>query len=240
MKSEPATTDCPAPSKVWDAATRLFHWSIVLLVLLLWYTGEFGGLDIITTLPILGEIYLTNMDVHAYAGQSVFVLVVFRILWGIWGSTTSRFRHFVYAPATVMAEAYDLLRGKVNRSVGHSPLGGLMVIALLVFLLLQSVTGLFSADDLFFEGLLTGLVEDETVETMSALHHQSFSYFQVFILLHIGAIIYYLVRGNNLISAMISGKKKITGQQSLSFSPWWLALVSFLIALGTLTLLLNL
>lgn len=231
---EPPASGTPDTTKVWDSSVRLFHWSIVLLVLLLWYSGEFGGLDITTAIPGYGDVYLTNMDVHALAGQSVFVLVVFRILWGVWGSTTARFAHFLQSPVKVSAEAYDLIRGKVNSGVGHNPLGGLMVVALLLLLAFQSITGMFSADDLFYEGPLTGLVSDETVEQMSGLHHLSFSFFQVFIILHIVAIFYYLLRGNNLISAMISGRKKSGHSEQLTFSPWWLALASFLMALGLL------
>ena len=230
-------SDTPDRSKVWDLSVRLFHWSIVMLVLLLWYTGEFGGLDIITTLPVYGDLYLSNMDVHAIAGQSVFVLVVFRILWGVWGSTTARFAHFVRSPAKVLAEAYELLSGKVSSSVGHNPLGGLMVVALLLLLAFQSITGMFSADDLFYEGPLTGLVDEQTIDKMSSLHHLSFSFLQVFIILHIVAIFYYLLRGNNLIRAMISGKKKSGHTEQLTFSPWWLAVASFLTALGLLLLL---
>ncbi len=232
--SESCSAGAPISNKVWDAPVRFFHWSIVLLVLLLWYTGEFGGLSITASLPGYGDIFLTNMDIHAIAGQSVFVLVVFRILWGVWGSTTARFAHFVQPPAKVVAEARDLLRGKVNNTVGHNPLGGLMVLALLLLLLFQSVTGMFSADDLFYEGPLTGLVDDETVEQMSGLHHLSFSFLQALIALHIGAVVYYLLRGNNLIGAMISGRKKTGHQEKLTFSPWWLAKLSFLAALGLL------
>ena len=118
--------------RVWDLPTRLFHWSLLVLVVVLWATGEFGGFDISTSVPGFGDVYLANMDIHAMAGQGVFVLVIFRLLWGVWGSTTAQFRHFVRGPGAVMAEARAAIRGRDRDMAGHNPLGALMVLALLL------------------------------------------------------------------------------------------------------------
>ena len=229
--------DPDVPGRVWDAPVRLFHWLLVLLVAVLWVTGEFGGINVSASLPLAGDVYLSNMDVHALAGQGVFVLVVFRILWGLWGSTTARFSHFVRRPGVVLAELWALLRGHLGRAVGHNPLGGMMVIFLLLLLLFQALSGMFSADDLFYEGPLTHLVDEDTVELASALHHQSFTVLQLLIIVHILAILYYLGRGQNLIGSMITGRKKPAPPAALAFSPWWLALVTLGLASGFLALL---
>lgn len=228
--------------RVWDLPVRLFHWSLVLLVLLLWLTGEFGGMDFTVNLPFKGETYFSNMDIHALAGQGVLVLLVFRLLWGIWGSTTARFTHFVHRPSTVLAKFSELIKGRLVASVGHNPLGGAMVVLLLLLLIAQSLTGLFSADDLFFEGPLAHLVSGKTVETISDIHHLIFSALEVLIILHILAIIYYRLRGHNLVAAMFSGRKNTDSAAGLEFSalkfaPAWLALASIIIALGVLLVL---
>lgn len=190
---------------VWDLPTRLFHWLLVLAIALLWYSGEFGGLDI--TLEYGDGWYWSNMDVHAFLGQCVLVLLIFRLLWGLFGSTTSRFRHFVYGAGTVLRETGQLLRGRVPGATGHTPLGGWMIVALIALLLLQGVSGLFAHDDLFFSGPLNQWVDDDTADFFTTIHHRVFAILQILILLHIAAVFYYLIRGNNLIAAMITGKK---------------------------------
>ena len=220
--------------KVWDVPVRLFHWSLVILVLVLWLSGEFGGFDIAFSAPWGGDVYLSNMDVHSLAGQGVFVLVVFRLLWGLWGSTTARFGHFIHHPVAVAGELMSLLKGRVQDSVGHNPLGGLMVLALLLVLLGQSVSGLFAADDLFFEGPLAHLVSDDAIDSATDLHHLFFSFLQVLVVLHIAAVFYYLLRRKNLIKPMVTGSKGHPVEESLSFSPWWLAALSLVIAAGLL------
>lgn len=227
--------------RVWDLPVRLFHWSLVILVALLWATGEFGGFDLTFSLPGKGSVYLSNMDVHELLGQGVLTLVVFRILWGVWGSATARFAGFVRGPAQVLGEIRSLMHGQVPETHGHNPLGALMVVAVLATLLFQGVTGLFSADDLFFEGPLANLVSDDTSEFLTGLHHQSFSLLQILIVLHIGAVLYYLVRGRNLIAPMVTGKKAATDDNpEITFAPLWRAVISFGIALGAVYFLVNL
>ncbi|MFA5631878.1 MAG: cytochrome b/b6 domain-containing protein [Porticoccaceae bacterium] len=219
--------------QVWDLPVRVFHWALVVLVTLLWLTGEFGGFDISGEYPLVGYLYLSNMDVHALLGQGVLVLVVFRILWGLFGSSTARFSGFVRGPATVFRELRALLRGDVPESLGHNPLGALMVLALLALLGFQAVSGLFAQDDLFFSGPLAATVSSDTSKTLTSLHKQSFSVLQVLILLHVVAVLYYLVRGRNLISAMFSGTKKHHGDTAqVTMAPWWRALICFGASLG--------
>lgn len=226
-----------ASKPVWDFQTRLFHWLLVSLVVLLWISGEFGGLDISGTLPGVGQFYYSNMDIHALAGQGVFVLIIFRLLWGIWGSTTSRFSHFVYRPKAILNEAILLLKGQTPETTGHNPLGGLMVIVLIVVLLAQSLSGLFASDDLFFEAPLAGLVSSDTSKAITGWHHDLFGILQGLIILHIAAVFYYLVRGKNLIKAMITGRNPTVDSQGLSIKPLWLGAVSLILATTVLLLL---
>jgi cytochrome b len=222
---------------VWDLPTRLFHWTLVALVTLLWVTGEFGGLDLNLDLPLVGQTYLSNMDVHALAGQGVFILILFRLLWGIWGSTTSRFSHFVKSPKAIAIEASELVRGRVPESTGHNPLGGAMVVALILLLLAQSLSGLFSSDDLFYEAPLASLVSSDTSDMVTGWHSRLFGILEILILIHIAAIGYYLLRGKNLISAMITGRKTSADSQPLSIKPLWLGAIGLAISIGILLIL---
>ena len=105
---------------VWDVATRLFHWLLVLSVVICLLTGEDEGLI---------------FAIHAYAGFVVLMLLLFRAGWGIIGSQHSRFADFVYSWPETWRYALSFLRFKPQRYVGHNPLGGWMVIAMLVVLM---------------------------------------------------------------------------------------------------------
>lgn len=237
-----------SPQRVWDLPVRLFHWALVILVTLLWISGEFGGLDITLPVPeaLFGRtsLYLTNMDIHALLGQAVLVLVLFRILWGFWGSTTARFSSFLRGAPRIKAEVCELAKGRVPETRGHNPVGALMVVALLALLLAQGLTGLFSADDFFFEGPLVHLVSSSTSAALSERHEQFFSLLQVLILIHIAAVLYYLCRGRNLIGAMITGKKhgSLLGEEGepLVFASWWRGVISFAVAAVAIYFLVNL
>jgi cytochrome b len=135
--------------KVWDLPVRLFHWLIVLLLVFQVVTGQIGG---------------SLMEWHAYSGYAILVLIVFRILWGFAGSTHARFASFLAGPAATYRFALRLFSREAVPQVGHNPLGGWMVIALIVSLALQAASGLFAYDGAGAEGPLASLVSFESLE----------------------------------------------------------------------------
>ncbi len=137
------------PIIVWDLPTRLFHWTLVVLILLQYLSGEFG---------------LLPMEWHYWLGYATLALVVFRVLWGFCGSRTSRFAAFVRGPATVARYAIDSLHGRAAHVVGHNPLGGWSVLLMLASVLVQSVSGLFASDDLVESGPFAARVSDATMQ----------------------------------------------------------------------------
>ena len=191
--------------RVWDRATRLFHWTLVGLIIGLFLTGKIGGFDIQASSM---NLFITNMDLHMAFGTCVLVLLVFRLLWGITGSSTAQFKNFVQGPRAVFEYIRTLLTGRLPRFVGHNPAGALMVLALLGGLFLQASSGLFSNDDLFFEGPLFPYVSKETSDTLTAPSTTAFLIFLVSSLRpHIAAALFYRIRGENLITPMITGHK---------------------------------
>lgn len=187
--ADPTITEPERPAarvRVWDRPVRIVHWLIVLLVPFSWWTAE-----------------EEMVDWHYRSGMALLGLVVFRTVWGVIGSSTARFAGFVRGPRTVL----DHLRGRREFVLGHNPLGALSVLALLVMLAIQIGLGLFSADE---DGLLSGplshLVSEGTVETVTELHGASFELLKWLILLHVAAILFYLlVRRKNLVGPMVSG-----------------------------------
>jgi cytochrome b len=200
---------------VWDLPTRLFHWTLVALLALSWWSAENDELEI-----------------HLYSGYAVLTLLLFRILWGLFGSSTARFRNFLRGPAAVLAYLRD---AKGWRAIGHTPIGALSVVALLGLIALQVGTGLFNSDDDGLnEGPLAPLVSSNLSETAHDLHETLFNILLVFVGLHVAAILFYrLVLGKKLLGPMISGKAALDpGVEPMRPARGWLAIVCLFAALA--------
>lgn len=204
---------------VWDIAVRSFHWLLVALLALSWYTGETGGLD--------------EMTWHMWSGSAVLALVLFRIVWGLVGSTSARFSHFLYAPGEVVRYAIGLARGAPPHYPGHTPLGGWMIVLMLICLLLQAATGLFANDDIVTEGPLAAWVSKETSDWLTALHEWNFEVLLVLAGVHVAAVLFYvIVLRQNLVRAMFTGRKRLRDDQSPSALRFTHPAVALLIAIG--------
>jgi cytochrome b len=110
---------------VWDPLVRLFHWSLVFSFIVAYVTGEDG-----------------EDPAHVYSSYIIMGLIVFRIIWGLIGSKHARFGDFVTSPVTALSHGKDMLAGKAKHYLGHNPLGGWMILALLLSLGITTVTGL--------------------------------------------------------------------------------------------------
>jgi cytochrome b len=201
--------------RVWDLPTRAFHWTLAVLVALQYATGEFHFLD---------------MGWHFRFGYATLALIVFRVLWGFFGSQTSRFSDFLRGPAAVWR--YVRLLSSANPPVrpGHNALGGWSVIALLASVSVQAVSGLFASDEIDTDGPFAARVSDVTVKLMTRVHHWNENVLLILVCLHIAAALLYLVvKRDDLITPMWSGRKRLAQAQSLQFSSTWRALAIFAI-----------
>jgi Ni,Fe-hydrogenase I cytochrome b subunit len=104
---------------VWDLPTRLFHWLLVIFVIISFVTGNIGG---------------NAMQHHEWSGFMILTLLLFRLVWGFVGSRESRFMTFIRGPSAVISYARILLRRRSVHYLGHNPLGGWSIIALLLTL----------------------------------------------------------------------------------------------------------
>ena len=191
--------------KVWDGVTRLFHWALVICIFGAWVTIE--------------NRWITA---HEIFGLVLLGLVIFRICWGFIGSTTARFRHFVTKPSTAINYLKASLRSESDNFTGHNPSGGWMVLALLAILLFQSLSGLYANNDLGFTGSLADTISKEFSDQVTQWHAISFNFIMLAIWLHLVAVFFYvLVKKDNLVKAMLTGKKNqnnIGHHQDLQFS----------------------
>jgi cytochrome b len=180
---------------VWDVPVRLFHWALVILMVALYITADV--LD--------GAI-----ELHAIFGRVVIILVLFRIVWGFVGSSYARFSQFTRGPGAVLTYARSLLSNKYEFVIGHNPLGGWMVLVLLATSLIQALLGLFTNDDILFEGPFAYLVSKDTSDYITGLHSYLFYGLLALVAMHIAAVIWHkLFKGEDLLSAMFSGYKEV-------------------------------
>jgi cytochrome b len=183
--------------QVWDLPLRLFHWVLVLLVVLQVVTARIGG---------------NALEYHALGGYAILSLVLFRIAWGFLGGTHARFADFVRGPATALAQAKALMSNSAVVHRGHNPLGGWSVLAMLASLLIQASTGLFANDDVMMEGPLVKHVSGRFSEIATAAHDINAIVLLALISLHVLAVLFYLLgKKQNLIVPMLSGRKPADG-----------------------------
>lgn len=178
---------------VWDAPTRLFHWLTVTLVAAAYVTAR-----------------LNWMDWHIWIGQALLALVLFRLLWGCFGSDTARFRTFVASPAAAWRHLRHLTRREPDRQVGHNPAGGWMVLLLLGLLLGETLTGLYVNNDVADDGPLTAWVPAPVANGITALHGLLWDALLACVALHVLAIaLYAVLKGHNLLRPMLTGRKRL-------------------------------
>ncbi|WP_269532296.1 cytochrome b/b6 domain-containing protein [Chitinimonas sp. BJYL2] len=166
---------------VWDPLVRLTHWTVALLVL-----GNFLNED--------GETW------HRYAGYTVVALVLIRLVWGWVGPGHARLWTELPTPQRITAYVSALWQGKAPRYLGHNPLGMLMMLALWSVLLGLGLTGWLMGTDMFWG--------EEWVEE---IHEALANSLMVLVPLHVlAAIMASLHERDNLIAAMVHGKKSVS------------------------------
>jgi cytochrome b len=189
--------------RVWDLPTRLFHWTLVVLVVVQVVSVTWG--------PGWNKEF-NWLTLHFWCGYVILALLLFRIGWGVVGSTTARFGHFVKGPSAGIAYLRGMFATKAEPEIGHNPVGGWMVVALILGLLLQIVTGLFATDtDLgYYAGPLAKLVSDGFSSGATKIHTYWINVLYVMVALHVSASLFYLVvKRQNLIGPMFSGNKLV-------------------------------
>lgn len=193
MSEAPLRNAPHVPVRVWDLPTRLFHWALVILLPLLWWTVQ-----------------TEQLEVHKLLGFGVGALLVFRLFWGIAGSATARFSNFVRGPRAVLKYLRD---GKA--AIGHNPLGALSIVAILGALATMVASGLFIADeDGLDSGPLASFVSYDAGRFAAHVHARAFDVLLILIFLHLTAVLAYFLGGENLIAPMVTGCKSIPAQDA--------------------------
>jgi cytochrome b len=179
----PSQTMVSQPTvRVWDPFVRIFHWSLVALFVIAFLTGD--------------EIE----RVHIAAGYAIAGLVALRIAWGFVGTRHARFSDFVKSRSETLDYMRKAVRGRASRFLGHNPAGGLMTLALLGMMMAISGTGFMMTTDAFWGA--------DWVEDL----HKGLVYATLgLIALHVaGVLVSSFAHRENLVKAMITGRKRAT------------------------------
>lgn len=201
--------------RIWDWPVRLTHWLFVSCIAVAWWSAE-----------------QRQMEWHRYAGYFLLGLLIFRIYWGFVGTSSARFSHMLRGPRQLIA----YLRGAkdIHREAGHNPLGGWSVLAMLTLMLAQVTIGLFVSDvDGIESGPLSHLVSFDTSRTLAGLHELNFNLILTLIGVHIAAIFFYLlVKRDNLVGAMLTGKRRTPHFIGMRTVPAWRVIPGLVLASG--------
>jgi len=214
---------------IWDLPVRVFHWALLLLLSISAYTALSGGID--------------EMDYHMLSGYGILTLLLFRIIWGFVARGNARFSNFVRGPSTIwqyVTKSGSYTSDSANQEPkpieGHNPLGALSIIAILLVLLFQAVTGLFANDDIFLEGPLTHLVSYTTSRQITEFHKLNAWLIVTLSVIHIGAIAYYeFIKKDRLTLTMITGRKQMPSTGEIEQRTQLPLAFVLIIACGTFT-----
>ena len=191
--------------RAWDLPTRIFHWTLAALVIFSFTTGKVGG---------------GWMEWHLKSGYAILTLLAFRLAWGIAGSRTARFTHFLRGPRAALAYARETIGGRHPYTEGHNPMGGWMVMFMLAALCLQAATGLFADDEIATQGPLAAKVSNALVARMTTIHKYNEWVIVGAVVLHtIAVATYQWGLKVDLIRPMVSGWKRVPADLRTVESP---------------------
>ena len=182
--------------RVWDGALRVFHWALAACVA--------GGW-------IIAQLDPKRWTGHFLFGYIVAGLLVFRLLWGLVGPQHARFSGFLAGPGAAFSYARHMFDRAPSYWAGHNPLGAWSVVAMLVSLVVQVVTGMMSESENFIDhGPLSPLVSSAMRKQARSIHEANSNILLVLVILHVAVIAFYLIwKRENLVRPMITGWKLV-------------------------------
>lgn len=207
--------------KVWDAPLRLWHWSFAACLVALLATGLADDLSLLPW--------------HMRAGAVMAALLLFRLMWGLWGGRHARWPAYRVAPGDVAAHF------RHGRAAGaHTAPGKALALAFVALASVQTAAGLLANDGAFTQGPLAHLVDGQTSDLAAWLHRRLFVAVLALIAIHLAAHAIYGLRGDRLPLAMITGRKSVAAASPRGPRPpadlrpaadrWWRALATAALA----------
>jgi len=170
----------PATVKVWDPFVRVFHWTLIALILAAFATGEDAE------------------QKHVMLGYAIVVIVGLRLAWGFVGPKPARFASFVKSPAETLRYLRETITMRAPRTFGHNPLGAMMILALIAAIGVVSWTGYLLTTDAWWGS-----------EQLKEIHEASVYGLFALVAAHVAGVVWTsLEQRENLVLAMVTGRKR--------------------------------
>ena len=172
---------------IWDLNIRIFHLMLIITIIISIISGKFS-----------------YFYIHEISGMTLFFLILFRIYWGFFGGYYSKFKNFNLNKNSL----FNYFKNKEKKYFGHNPLGSLSIFSIFVLILLTSLSGMFSSDDIFYDGPFVKLAP-QLVENFTNIHDILHYFLYLLIILHLSAVSYYqFFLKEKIINQMIDGNSK--------------------------------
>ncbi len=195
MSEAPSTSAAAAPPPratagvlVWEWPLRLWHWLFAACISGSLYTGLSEDISLLAW--------------HLRLGYCVLGLLLFRLLWAIWGGRHARFSSYATSPGRILA----YFKG-IPATGAHTPPGSALILIMWLLVTMQVLAGLFASDEIFTEGPLARYGSDEWVALMTGAHHRIFWLIIAAILVHLSAHAVYALRRDPMPLSMFTGRK---------------------------------
>lgn len=183
MDARPPAGTATAPAVVWSGSLRVLHWTLAASVIASFATHEGGG------------------RAHEILGYIALGAAALRVVAGVAGGPRWRFGGFVRGPSDTLAYAKLVVARREPRYLGHNPLGGWMIVALLGATIAASLSGWLYTTDAYWG-----------VEWVEELHGALGDALVPLFVLHVSGVVFASVRHReSLVGAMIHGRKRATG-----------------------------
>ena len=172
---------------IWDLNIRIFHLMLIITIIISIISGKFS-----------------YFYIHEISGITLFFLILFRIYWGFFGGYYSKFKNFNLNKNSF----FNYFKNKEKKYFGHKPLGSLSIFSFFVLILLTSLSGMFSSDDITYDGPFVKLAP-QLVGFFTNIHDILHYFLYLLIILHLSAVSYYqFFLKEKIINQMIDGKSK--------------------------------
>ena len=172
---------------IWDLNIRIFHLMLIITIAVSIISGK-----------------LSYFYIHEISGITLFLLILFRIYWGFFGGYYSKFKNFNLNTNSLLI----YFKNKEKKYFGHNPLGSLSIFSIFVLILLLSISGMFSSDDIFYDGPFVKLAP-QLVRIFANIHNILHYFLYILLILHLCAVSYYqFYLKEKIINQMIDGKSQ--------------------------------
>lgn len=213
-------SDMEQKVRIWDLPIRLFHWLLVAMFALGWWSAG----------------HPQHLDLHLLSGYTIAALLLFRLVWGVVGTRHARFRSFAVGPKRVVSYLRDLFGPRTLHPVGHNPAGAWAIFTMLALLLAITLSGLVVLGGEEGHGPLAGILSLETGIAWHEPHEWLAWAMLLLVVVHlIGVAVESILHRDNLVAAMISGKKSLHDSPPVVPNYRWLAVIMLVAWLGATT-----